>query len=273
MSEFLVARNPQARSALPFILGLPLDSGMLWLKAHDDWPRATRTYCHPLEYVPDTEDLEIIQRVDVRVCRRIGPAIDLVLARRLNKRSQFVFVRWRGRELIFWQTAQSARAARPGVRVPSRDTRFAITVYADTRERYGYSFAGRGVAVERRQLAIGDYAALRGDAVIAAVERKRLSDFANSLVDGSLNFILAELCSVPCAAVAVEGTYSALMRHRFTRPVFLLELIARLQSRYPQVSINFLESHKIAEEWVYRFLRAAYANAPALSDPDDLGSP
>jgi hypothetical protein len=272
MSQFIVARNPQPGSGLPYVLGLPLSGGMVWFKAREDWPRATRVYCHPLEFVPDLDQLEILQRVEVRVCRRIGPAIDLILARRLNKRAQFVFSRWRGRELIFWQTAQSARAARPGLRVPSRDTRPQITLYVDTRERYGYSFIHHAVTVERRHLTVDDYAALRGDAIFAAVERKRLSDFATSLVDGSLNFVLAELSTVPCAAVAVEGTYSALMRYRFTRPAFLLELIARVQSRYPQISINFLESHKIAEEWVYRFLRAAYANAPTLTEPGELGS-
>ena len=268
MSQFVVARNPQSRSALAFIIGVPLDEGMLWLKARDDWPRAARIYCHPLEFVPELSDLEVLQRVDVRMCRRIGTAIDLILARRVNTRSQFVFVRWRGRELIFWQTARSARAARPGIRVPSRDTRHAITLYVDTRERYGYCFTHRGVVLERRRLPIGDYAALHGETMIAAVERKRLDDFATSLVDGSLNFALAELSTIPVAAVAVEGTYSALLRHRFTRPLFLLELVARLQSRYPQVSINFLESRKIAEEWVYRFLRAAEANAE-LRTPDE----
>jgi len=36
---------------------------------------------------------------------------------------------------------------------------------------------------------------------------------------------------------------------------------------YPNVSINFLESHKIAEQWTYRYLHAAYANANAMPLP------
>lgn len=258
MKMFIIARNPQPKSALPFIVGLPLSAGMFWLKAADRWPRTARVYCHPLGDAPRVEDLDVLERIETRVCRRVGAAIDLVLARRVNKRAQFVFVRYRGRELIFWQTAQTARTARPGLRVPGRQQGADIRLFIDTRERYGYTFTAHHAHVERRALPVGDYAAQVGETVIAAVERKRLDDFATSLVDGSLNFALAELSSVPLAAVAVEGTYAALMRHRFTRPGFLLELVARLQIRYPQIAINFLESRKIAEEWTYRFLCASY---------------
>ena len=68
---------------------------------------------------------------------------------------------------------------------------------------------------------------------------------------------MAELAALPMAAIAVEGKYSELLRHERVRAGFLPTLIARLHVRHPQVSINFLETRKIAEEWTYRFLRAS----------------
>jgi hypothetical protein len=41
------------------------------------------------------------------------------------------------------------------------------------------------------------------------------------------------------------------------QPGWLLELVARLQVRYPSVLIVFADSRKLAEEWTYRFLAAA----------------
>lgn len=261
MPQFIVARNPNLHSRLPFLVCLPLDDGELWLQAKADWPRACRVYCHPVSETPAVEQLNILQRIDVMLCQRRGPAIDLVLARGINKRAQFVFTSSRGRPIILWQTAKAAKAARPGVRIPVGKPSREYIVYVDTRERYGYSFAAQGGRVESRHLLVGDYATLNGDRVVGVVERKRFDDFANSLVTGSLNFAMAELVSAPVAAIAVEGTYTMLLRHRYTPAGFLPELLARLQVRYPQVSINFLESRKIAEEWTYRFLRAAHGSA------------
>ncbi|WP_276319851.1 hypothetical protein [Egibacter rhizosphaerae] len=39
----------------------------------------------------------------------------------------------------------------------------------------------------------------------------------------------------------------------------MLDLLARLQVRYPTVPIVFADSRKMAEEWTYRFLAAAHA--------------
>jgi ERCC4 domain len=259
MSQLLIARNPALESSLPFILCLPLEDGELWLKVKETWPRAARVFCYPLG-APPAGPLEVLERVDVVMCRRRGHAIDLILDRAQNRRSQFVYTPYRGRTLLFWQTPKAASAARPGVRIPSGRNRPGRIFYMDTRERYGYTFAAHGVRVERRRLMVGDYAAVIGDRMVAVVERKTMDDFANSLADASINFAMAELATIPLAAVAVEGCYSKLLRHAHTRRGFLPELIARLQVRYPQVQINFLESRKVAEEWTFRFLRIAYAN-------------
>ena len=69
---------------------------------------------------------------------------------------------------------------------------------------------------------------------------------------------MAELASLPAAAVVVEDRYSALFKVERVQPGWLPELLARLQVRYPGVPIVFTETRKLAEEWTYRFLAAAY---------------
>ncbi len=83
---FVVARNPDPESKLPYLLSLPVSGGLL-LKARDSWPRSARVYCHPLE-TGWPEGPEIIERVPTSVCRRRGPAVDLVLDRPRLGRSQ-----------------------------------------------------------------------------------------------------------------------------------------------------------------------------------------
>ena len=268
-SDFLVARNPDPDSTLPYLLRLPIDGGLL-LKARDTWPTTSRVYCHPLEEWP--VDAEIVDQVGVRHCQRRGAAIDLVLDRGRNNRSQIVFTkphagRAGGRPLIFWQTARTAQRARPGQRVPTRraSNLDEITIAVDTRERYPYKFPGRPVQRERVALPVGDYAVRHGERVIAAVERKTLEDFTKSLVDGTLNYALTELAALPAAAIVVEERYGALLNHPHTQPGWLVELVARLQVRYRAVPIVFADSRKLAEEYTYRFLAAALVHhTPAL---------
>lgn len=67
----------------------------------------------------------------MRSCERSSRAIDVVLRRRTQNRSQFVFTKLKnGREATFWQTAATSRKARPRVTVPSDKT---VSVL-DTRE-------------------------------------------------------------------------------------------------------------------------------------------
>jgi hypothetical protein len=259
--SFLVARNPDPDSTLPFLLRLPIDGGVL-LKARDRWPTTARVYCHPLDEWP--ADAEVLEQVPVRHCQRRGAAIDLVLDRGCNNRSQIVFTtpnpgRAGGRPMIFWQTARTAQRARPGQRVPNRRASKLeqLTIEIDTRERYPYKFAGRPVERQPTALPIGDYAVRHGEDLVAVVERKTPEDFNKSLVDGSLNYALAELAAQPSAAVVVEQRYGALIKDPHTQPGWLLELVARLQVRYPNVPIVFADSRKLAEEYTYRYLAAA----------------
>ncbi|MGH8911609.1 MAG: ERCC4 domain-containing protein, partial [Acidimicrobiia bacterium] len=217
MDSFLVARNPEAESSLPFLIRLPIDGGLI-LKTRESWPRANRSYCHPADDWP--AGLEIIEEVNVTMCRRRGSAIDLILDRRTNYRSQFIYTTYRGREMIFWQTAKVVRKARPGARVPKRRAAGLQewTVVIDTRERYPYRFAGRPVTTERRALSAGDYAVMVGEALVASVERKTLENLQADLVSGNLGFAMAELSGLPAAAVVVEDRYTSLFKAEHVEP-------------------------------------------------------
>jgi hypothetical protein len=257
---FVIAHNPDPDSKLPYLLRLPLEGASI-LKARDTWPRASRIYCHPFEDAWP-KDADVIEETRVASCRRRGAVIDLVLDRPRNTRSQFVFTETRGRPAIFWQTQKAARAANPGARVPRRralDETFTISI--DTRERYPYRFSGRDVEVERAALQAGDYAVRANGGVIATVERKTLENFASSLSDGTLAFQLQRLGECPHAAVVVEARYSALFTLDHVPAGWIADVLARLQVRYPEIQVVFADSRKFAEEWTYRFLAAALAEA------------
>ena len=277
---FEVARNPDATSRLPFLVRLPLPGGEVVLKAREPWPRTGAVYCHPAdgEWPDPPESAELVERVPVRSCRRRGGAIDLVLDRPREHRSQLVFTRVRGRQVIFWQSPRTARAARPGVRVPGRRAGGLeqLTILVDTRERYPWRFGRQqSVSTERRALPAGDYAVeAPGGELAAVVERKTLADLAGSLVDGSLGYLLAELDALPRAAVVVEDRYAGVFKLEHVQPGFVADLLGALAVRYPAVPIVFCDTRPLAQEWAYRYLGAAVAELRReRPDPDPLLGP
>jgi ERCC4-type nuclease len=157
-------------------------------------------------------------------------------------------------------TQKTAQAANPGARIPRGRSAWALTIAIDTREKYGWKFADRALAIERRTLPAGDYAAIVGHAVVAAIERKTLENLATSLSDGSLAFQLQRLAELPRAAIVVEGDYPDLFRTQPGRGSWLADMLGRLAVRYPEVPVVFAGSRKFAEEWAYRFLGAAVAD-------------
>ena len=266
-ATFVVAHNPEADSTLPYLILLPLPEGGLILKARDTWPRTAKIYCHRAEGWPEHPD--IVEEVPVRSCRRRGVAIDLVLDRARHNRSQLVFTKIQGgREGIFWQSPATTRKARPGIRVPTRRaSAFAtLDVQIDTRERYPYRFAGLQATTSRHALPAGDYGVALDDELVAVVERKSLADLTSSLVDGSLTYALAELSTLPRAALVVEERYSQIYKLTHVQSGFVAELLAAVQVRYPSVPIVFCETRPLAEQWTYRFLGAALSYAAAEQD-------
>jgi ERCC4 domain len=262
---FEVAANPDPDSTLPFLIRLPLPDGELVLKARDSWPRTAKVYCHRAE---DgwPEHPEIVERIPVRSCQRRGVAIDLVLDRPRENRSQLVFTRIQGgREGIFWQSARTTRQARPGIRVPRRRAAELahLTILVDTRERYPYKFTHQQATTQRQALPAGDYGIAHDDVIVAVVERKSLDDLVRRLIDGQLTYALADMAALPRAALVVEDRYSSLFKLEHAKPGFVTELLAALTVRYPTVPIHFAETRPLAEEWTYRFLGAALASHQA----------
>lgn len=261
--RFLVGRNPDPDSHLPYLVRLPIEGGLV-LKARDRWPRTSRVFCARVaDGWPD--GAEIVEDVPVTVCRRRGIAIDLVLDRPREYRSQFVFTTLpTGREGIFWQTRKVVGTARPGARIPGRRASglAELEIVVDTRERYPYRFSHQQATTARAALAAGDYAVRSADgAVIAVVERKSLGDLTAALNNGTLVFELAGLAEVKRAAVVVEDRYGGLLKHAYAPAGFLPDLLARVQVRYPEIPIVFLETRPLAEEWTFRYLGAALAEA------------
>ena len=149
------------------------------------------------------------------------------------------------------------------VRVPGRRASGLgeLTILVDTRERYPWRFARqRTVSTERRALPAGDYAVESPDGeLLAVVERKTLADLSGSLVDGSLNYLLAELAALPRAAVVVEDRYGGVFKLEHVQPGFVADLLGALAVRYPAVPVVFCDTRPLAQEWTYRFLGAAVA--------------
>ncbi len=269
VEDFVIARNPDESSSLPYLLRIPLASGAVVLKAKDSWPRTNKIYCHPADAWPSPDEVEIIERVAVRSCVRRGVAVDLVLDRGRENRSQFVFTTARGREMVFWQSARTSKQARPSVRVPTaKASGHELHVLVDTRERYAWKFTEQQATTAKQAIPVGDYAVEADGRVIAVVERKSIDDLVSTIVGGKLWMLLAELSafvagsgpgtgSGPVAAIVVEDRYSAIFKLRHVRPTSIATQLAEATVRYPSVPIVFAETRQLAQEWTFRFFGAA----------------
>lgn len=272
MSELLIATNPDPDSRLPYIIRVPYGTGLVF-RAGDTWPRTKAVYCYPIDEWPD--DAELVERVRVRSCVRRGAAIDLVLDRPRENRSQLVYTTARGRDAVFWQSPRTRKVARPGVRTPAgRAAGIAdIPILIDSHERYAYTFGGKRASTERRKLPAGDYGVEYEGRLVAAVERKSLADLVSSLTGGKLKYQLGDLASLPHAAVVVEDRYSEVFKLERVRPVVVANGLAELQVNFPTVPIVFCETRRLAEEWTYRFLGAALAVEVDRADTDQRIAP
>lgn len=256
--ELLVIKNPDPESTLPYLVRLPIGGGLVF-RTKDTWPRTTALYCHPVMLQEWPSDPEILERVPLRSCERRGGAIDVVADRAREQRSQIVFTKARGRDMVFWQAPRTRKQAKPDVHVPTARAAGIndLEILVDSRERYAYQFGAQQVSTSKRALRSGDYAVTLDDVVVAAVERKSLEDLVSSLINGKLRFALGELAGLPRAAVVVEERYSRVFALEYVRPAVVADGLAELQVRWPAIPIVFCETRKLAEEWTYRYLAAA----------------
>jgi hypothetical protein len=269
VDDLLVARNPDPDSSLPYLIRVPLGPAGIVVKSRQTWPGATKVYCHRAEGWP--ADAEIVERHPVRSCSRRGAAIDLVLDRSRQNRSQLVLTRARGREVIFWQSPRTAKQARPGVTLPTaRASKQVLEIVVDSGEKYPWTFGRQQATTRRQRLPVGDYAVLRDDEVVAAVERKSLADLAGSLLSGRLTYALADLATLHRAAVVVEDRYSQLFKLQHASGAAAAEALAEAQARFPSVPIVFCETRPLAQEWAYRWLGACLAELDAEEQTTDI---
>lgn len=259
MKELVIASNPDPDSRLPYLVRLPLGEGLV-LRTGGTWPRTKAIYCYPVPLSEWPAEPDILERVPVRSCVRRGAAIDLVLDRGRENRSQIVYTQARGRDAVFWQTARTRKKARPNVRTPrARAAGLAeLEIVADSHEQYAYKFAGKPVRVVRRGLVSGDYGVAVDGRLVAAVERKSLADLVSSLTGGKLTYQIGDLAALPRAVVVVEDRYSEVFKLERVRPAVVLDGLAELQTRWPTVPIVFAETRQLAEEYTYRWLAAAH---------------
>ena len=258
MAEFIIARNPEEGSSLPYLVRLPLPTGAVVLKVKDTWPRTAKIYCHPDTAWP--ADPDIVERVEATTCRRRGAAIDLVLDRGKENRSQFIFTKARGRDMVFWQSARTRKQARPNVSVPTaRASGSMLHIVVDSHEQYAWNFAKQQATTAKRALVAGDYAVESDGQTVAAVERKSIADLVSTMTGGKLWPLLAALAEVPRAALVVEDRYSEVFKLKFVRPAIVADGLGEAAVRYPNVPIIFAETRQLAQEWTYRFLGAAVA--------------
>jgi hypothetical protein len=64
----------------------------------------------------------------------------------------------------------------------------------------------------------------------------------------------------------VEDRYSSLLKASHAPAGCLPDLLARVQVRYPETPIVFAETRPLAEEWTFRWLGAALAEAIATGE-------
>jgi hypothetical protein len=255
-----IVRNPDPNSRLPYLIRVPLGTGLVF-RARDTWPRTAAVYCHPVDAAEWPANADVVEEVRVRSCTRRGAAIDLVLDRARENRSQLVFTAARGREVVFWQSPRTRKQSRPNVRLPSARAAGIpeLEILVDSHERYPYRFAGQQVRVVRRALPCGDYGLALDGRLVAAVERKSLPDLVSSLTGGKLRYAVADLAALPRAALVVEERYSQVFTLDRVRPSTVADGLAEVQVRWPTVPIVFTDTRTLAEEWTYRFLAAAHA--------------
>ena len=152
--DLVIARNPDPDSSLPDLIRVPLGSRGLIVKAREPWPRTSKVYCHRADGWP--VDAEVLERLPARSCTSRGSAVDLVLARARENRSQLVVTRARGREMIFWQSPRTVKQAWPTVAMPTaRAHGQALEIVVDTAEKYPYRFTRQQASTWRQRLPAG----------------------------------------------------------------------------------------------------------------------
>jgi hypothetical protein len=266
-STWTVERTASRR--FPYRIAVEQDGRLLFaVRARSPWPGpGQQIFCVRERTLDPAEPLEPVERVPVIHLTRVGRKLSIVLDRPQRKRCELLAVTrpYRGREgtyeQIFFRTESGIRAHRSRTRVellpgaaPVR-----LVVVIDSGERYPWRFPG--AAIERRKLAVGDYALEVGGRLVALVERKSYDNLLSDIgAVQALHHQLADLASCSSAALAVEAQYGDFLDGRRLGgrwpAAHVARVLAELSALHPTLPIVYAGNRKLANLWVGRFFTA-----------------
>ena len=240
----------------------------LALRVQEAWPGARgQVFCLREPADADRSGLEPHERVPVASLRRMGRKLSLVLDRPTRKRCDFLFLTrpYKNRpgeyEQIFFRTQSAVREHRSRGR-PQLFGAPALEIVLDASERYPWTFPG--ARVRRQPLAVGDYALVREEEIVALVERKTFENLVGDIARVQiLHQQLAELASWPHAAVVVEAQYRDFLdpkrlASRGAAP-HRARVLAELSAMHPTLPIVYAGNRKLAAQWTHGFFAAVAA--------------
>jgi ERCC4 domain-containing protein len=250
---------------------------LIAVRAQARWPGpGQQIFCLREGELDPAEPLEPVERVVVAQLTRLGRKLTVVLDRPSRKRCELLVVEKPKRdgsgvyEQVFFRTESGIRAHRSRARLELAPAPAELAIVVDSTERYPWRFPG--AVVQRRKLAVGDYALLDGEREAAVVERK---SYDNLLADvGAIQALhqqLADLASRPAAALVIEADYRDFLdpvRLRGRWPAaHLARALAELAAMHPALPVIYAGNRKLANLWTYRFFGAVAARRA------DRGSP
>ena len=267
-----VERTGSAR--FPFRIAIEQDGRLLWaVRAQSAWPPpGGQIFCLREREHDPSEALELVETTPVAALTRVGAKLSVTLDRPSRKRCEFLVVTKRRKdgagsyEQVFFRTESAIRAHRSRGRVELAASA-ELDIVIDLQERYPWRFPGAHVT--RRRLASGDYALVRGEEVLAVVERKTLANLLGDI--GALRALhqgLAELASQPRAALVVEAQYADFLdpaRVRPWPPAHVARVLAEIAALHPRLPIVYAGNRKLANHWALRWFTAVAADLAATA--------
>jgi len=267
-TTWIVERTLNRR--FPFRISIEQNGRLIFaVRAQAQWPGPGQQIFCLREHEDDpSERLDAVEHVPVAHVGRVGRKLVVVLDRGSRKRCEFLVVQKERRdgsgtyEQVFFRTETGIRAHRSRTRVELTGVGAPLHIVIDSGERYPWRFPS--ATVERRKLAVGDYALLDGERLVAVVERK---SFDNLLTDiGALQALhqqLADLASHESAAFAIEAQYADFLnadRLAGRWPgAHVARVLAEIAALHPSLPIVYAGNRKLANLWTQRFFEAVAA--------------
>lgn len=244
---------------------------LLAVRAASAWPApGAQIFCLREAEEDPGEHLVLEDEVPVAHLARIGPKLAIVLDRPARKRCEFLFLRKPRKngdgtyEQVFLRTETALRAHRSKGRVELPD-RADMDVVIDLQERYPWRFPEARTA--RRRLAVGDYALVRDERILALAERKSFENLCSDFgAIRALHHTLSELAAQPRAALVIEAQYGDFLDPARTQPwpaAHTARVLAEISALHPTLPVVFAGNRKLANAWVVRWFTAVAASESA----------